>query len=463
MVVSNGRGKTAKDTTRPFIFPSLKVDGQLWTSQVEIPNEGQGILVAQQEAAKVIRQRRAAMKAKEITVPLSGDSEVSKEPSRSEAAVAVSPVMSPKAVGPAVQEWLALHLPSSESLMSAAASMVGLQGVENRVRDLVANFKDDLDSFKAGFTSWFASVQSEWTAIVSNANDLLTAWGLKVDEVDSFTAALKTDLEAYVATLRGPKGNVGNTGMAGAATTVVDRLPKGKGVDFTRPFLGRDAVVGDICIDATTDMRYGWRWDGQGWERGPAMVSLQVRDVRVNSLDAAPRVNSPQTVIRPGSGSGGGLEKFLISTLGQGSYADLASNANWASAGYDSRAGELWIEVSDPATGLSGVVACVFDVGNNASETRLTEFALTGRLFEGAVPPDVDLDVIRGGIPPIPPSVTAVTNIGTAHTFVRVRVGANVGGSANYIIRGGIVWLQQAQGIAIPNDQSGPRPNWTWG
>ena len=263
-------------------------------------------------------------------------------------------------------------------------------------------------------------------------------------------------LEAQAASLRGPAGPRGRVGqglIAGAG-----RRPE------KRPD-GSEWSPGDSWLDTKAEGFQLQYLDAAGqWSKPARLVPApKLINATQNVLDMAPRTSTSLQIVNPGSGSGGGLEKFLISTLGQGSEADLASNANWASAGYDSRAGELWIEILNPATGLSGVVACVFDVGLNATETRLTEFALTGRLFEGAVPPDVDLDVIRGGIPPIPPSVTGVTNIGTAHTVVRVRVGANVGGSANYIIRGGIVWLQQAQGIAIPNDQNGPRPNWTWG
>ena len=321
------------------------------------------------------------------------------------------------------------------------------QGAEQRLADL--------DGQQQAMLSSVSEAVSEGQEAVASAVQSLEQRG--AEALSDIEQQALTSAQEIARRQRGPQG------LAGSGTTVCPEDPS-EVSNFGERWFGRALVPGDAALQTTENGLIAHRYVGDRWVKSAELLPKVVTATGPSILDRSVKNSNSIQIVQPGGGGGGGgLEKFLISTLGQGSYADLASNANWASAGYDSRAGELWIEVLNPATGLSGVVACVFDVGLNATETRLTEFALTGRLFEGAVPPDVDLDVIRGGIPPIPPSVTAVTNIGTAHTIVRVRVGANVGGSANYIIRGGIVWLQQAQGIAIPNDQNGPRPNWTWG
>jgi len=359
-------------------------------------------------------------------------------------------------------------LPSDSALASWAAQAARVSLSHQEMAALADQTVATCDAAAKGAEERLSQLDETQQAMINTVSEAVSeaqeGVASAVQSLQQQGAATLSDIEQQALTSaqeiarrqRGPQG------LAGSGVTVATEDPS-EVSNFGERWFGRALVPGDAALQTTENGLIVHRYVGDRWLKSAELLPKVVTATGPSILDNSTKVNAPITIVRPGSGGGGGLEKFLISTLGQGSYADLASNANWASAGYDSRSGELWIEVLDPATGLSGVVACVFDVGINATETRLTEFALIGRLFEGAVAPDVDLDVIRGGIPPIPPGVTGITNIGTAHTIVRVRVGGNIGGSVNYIIRGGIVWLQQAQGIAIPNDQSGPRPNWTWG
>lgn len=366
---TNTAVRGGKKEARPWVFPTLKVDGVVHAQEISIPNTGQEFERAMQQAAQKVRQIRAAEAAEEAqrtvstgvdTVPSSVDSEPSKDPNSGSSAVNGRAVLSTPDVEGPIREWLAQHLPSSEQLFAASASLVGLQGIDARVRDLVASFQEGLDGYRKDFTAWRDGVVNEWADIVGNAGELLTAWGAKLAEIDAFKADLEKRLFAAIADKVGPQGRVGNTGMAGAAVTVVDRLPKGKGIDFTRPYLKRDAVVGDICIDGTTDMRYGWRWDGQRWERGPAMVSLQVRDVRVSAVDNSTKAYTTQNIVRPGGGGGGGGERLMVNSATRGAKVVIADSSNWVAAGIDSpQAGTLLLSIEDTSTAARGAVQAI--------------------------------------------------------------------------------------------------------
>ena len=358
-----------------------------------------------------------------------------------------------------------LELASPESIAACAMAAAMAAGSAEATITAGQKAREELQGVADAATERLDVLEGQVGETAAAVGQLLVDGQQRLDQVGAemlakTTAAISkriAGLEVQASQLRGPKGDRGRVGqglIAGAGKRPEQRPD------------GSDWAPGDSWLDTKAE---GFQLsylgsDGQ-WSKPARLVpSPRLINATQNVLDMAPRSTNSIQIVQPGSGGGGGgLEKFLVSTVARGSTVDLASNANWASAGYDSTGGELWIEVSDTSSAKSGVVACAFDVGAAAGDTRLTEYALTGVLFEGTGQPDVDLDVIRGGIPPIPASVTGVSNIGTAHTVVRVTIGGNIGGSATYIVRGGVIWLQQAQGIAIPNDQTGPRPNWTWG
>ena len=90
MAIRNGRRALSAPERRPYVFPKLKVDGELWPEEVSIPNRGQSLLEAQQEAGAMIRKKRAAMAP---PVPTTGDNEEN-FPNSGTSAVDVSPVLS---------------------------------------------------------------------------------------------------------------------------------------------------------------------------------------------------------------------------------------------------------------------------------------------------------------------------------------------------------------------------------
>lgn len=466
------RSRGGSNEPRPFVFPSLKVDGELWTQEVVIPNRGQGMMAAQQEAAKVIRQRRAAMAAAEATVPAGEDSPESTVPTGGDSQavssadlVDVSQVLSPKTVDATIREWLAAHLPSAEQLFAASASLVGLQGIDARVRDLVASFQEGLDSYRAAFTSWFESVQGQWAALVANGEATLQQWSDQIAEVSRWRDDLEQRLFAAIADKRGPKGDLGNTGMAGAATTVVDRLPKGKGPDFLIPYIGRSAVVGDIAIDASTVARFAWRWDGQSWERGPSMTSIQVRDVRVNSMDAAPRITVTGTASSTSGGAtSGGGERLLVRALPRASYQTISDASRWGSAlvarpdasTINSATISMEIAAADGAfMGQRAVLHSVltFEPDGTGVKIGYSEFSVLGELasIEG-FNPRFQVQFVRPRVP---------TGVRPAPTYpdalrvpiIELQVDATATGKpSNYLLSGYTLWNLPFPAVTRPKE-----------
>ncbi|CAK6697951.1 hypothetical protein MNNICLKF_02349 [Synechococcus sp. CBW1107] len=464
MAIRNGRrAPGGQPERRPYVFPSLKVDGELWAEPVSIPNRGQGLLEAQQEAAAMIRAKRAAMAP---TVPASVDSEESNLPNSGASAVDVSPVLSPTpapvAVEQTIREWLAAHLPSSEQLFAASASLVGLQGIDARVRDLVASFQEGLDSFRAGFSSWWDGVQAEWAALTAQAAETLAQWQQQMGEVAAWRDDLEQRLFAAIADKVGPKGAVGSTGMAGAATTVVDRLPKGKGADFLFPYIGRNAVLGDIAIDGSTDMRYAWRWTGQSWERGPAMTSLQVRDVKISAMDASTKVTSSMVTTRAG-GSGSGGEKLRSRLAPVNTSVQLADSSNWRNTTQDPTAGQLFLEYTAADGSLQGRkgYAAISFVWEPSSDS-FTEYALIGDISGGYT---VQLNIQRSAAV-VPGGITGSLPPGTTCTQIFGRLvptpGSGTTTTTQFLLSGVVLWAFSAKGTSIPANQSPETPLWTW-
>jgi hypothetical protein len=444
---------------RPFTFPSLKVDGELWTEKVVVENRGQGILAAQQEAAKIIRQRRAAMAVDEVSVEkvepvITPTSAPSQE---------AQPSLPPRQLDQWIRAWLEENLPSSEQLFQAAASLVSLQGIENRVRDLVVNFKDDLDAFKSGFTSWFDGIQKEWAVMVAGAGELQAEWRQQLVELTSWRSKFEAELREFVKTLRGPQGKVGPEGMAGSAVTIVDRLPKGRGVDFTIPYLKRPAIVGDCLIDGSTDMRYAWRWDGQSWERGPAMVSLQVRDVKVASVMGAPQYTTQVIQKTGGGGSGGGGEALTANRLILNSPSPITDSSNWAGIA-DPTSGVLELEIralDGSYVGQSAV--CIASFAWDTGGDKWQEFALNGSLANVF---NIDLSIRRSAAV-APTAFTGVFPTTASRLVINAQPvlvpGASAGGTTRFALAGSVEYNRESDTkIYLPTDKI-PEPLWHWG
>jgi len=479
MALRNGRSRGDQGGRRPFVFPSLKVDGELWTEEVVIPNRGQNVMDAQLEAGQVIRQRRAAIAAAnaaamEATVPSSEDSPESTVPSSGDShpnsgssLVDVSQVLSPQRVDSVIREWLAAHLPSTEQLFSASASLVGLQGIDQRVRDLVASFQEGLDSYRAAFTSWFEGVQQNWAGLVATGEATLQQWQDAIAQIGPWKADLEQRLFAAIADKVGPQGKVGPEGMAGTATTVVDRLPKGKGPDFLFPYIGRNAIVGDIAIDASTDMRYAWRWTGQAWERGPAMTSLQVRDVKISSLDASTKTY-PTVSAATASGGGGTVgTPIMAATVAKNSAITIGDTSRFVVGGYDSlTSGIVLLEVialDGTAAGHRSSLAAGFQFLAGGSDTfRFTEFSSLGDLFNG---PSPLADVTFSGqlaAATVPAVIGASAPAGTKPaSYLFVTITSRDPATTKYLLRGDILWNMDPATTAIPNTQLPPKqPAW---
>jgi hypothetical protein len=273
------------------------------------------------------------------------------------------------------------------------------------------------------------------------------------------TAATLTTLTARVADLRGPRGSVG---AAGVSTVIGSGQPQG--ADALMALINRGAIVGDCYIDGSDNDRRAYRWDGQSWESGPAMATVQVRDVKISALDASTKQFPVVSAAAGGGGGGTGGEPLLVNRAALSTGVMIADSSNWAGVS-DPTAGQLVVEIvaldgtlqgrrgfacvdftwqpsgaQDSQAGLLGDLAGVFDL--NLSYQRVAATAPAGLGI--AIPPATSCLQVFATVVPDPG-------------------GGGTGGVTNFRISGDLEWAHQSLGQAVPlNSSAGLKPLWRW-
>jgi hypothetical protein len=263
--------------------------------------------------------------------------------------------------------------------------------------------------------------------------------------------------ELDVAKMRGPSGARGRIGQG---------LIAGAGKRPEKRPDGSDWAPGDSWMNTKAEgftLEY-LAADGSWSQPARLVPAPKLINAQQNVLDMAPRNNISLSTVRAGGGSGGGGEKLLTDSAVKGGTVTIADSSNWTTAGHQNpKSGTVFVEVADANTGERGTVHAVIVTGNNVGDTRVTEFALLGSLFEkGAASPDVDIDALIGGAV-VPPGLTGVSPLpGATRTLVKIRIGANLGTGGPYILSGMVFWNQRAEGRAIDLNQPSPQPAWIW-
>lgn len=313
MAIYRKRQKSKDKEPRPFVFPSLKVDEQVYQREISIPNIGQGLDAALGEAVQMIRDKRAEQDVESVratedsfdepaveeeipTVPASEDSEESNNPNSGDSLVDVRPLLSTEEAGEVVIPWLQANLPSADQLMAASASMIALIGVEQRTKDLLDSMRGGFVQVGTEFRSWFTARQSEWTQLQTNVASAITEVESSVAELLTWKRQLESELRAIQKSMIGPTGAKGSQGNWGAVCLVSDKTPSGADASLMQRFIDRDAIKGDTLIDGTNKMRYAWMFDGTAFQRGPSMVTMEIRDVRVTAADMSTKVQVTQAI-----------------------------------------------------------------------------------------------------------------------------------------------------------------------
>ena len=331
---------------------------------------------------------------------------------------------------------------------ATATTLVQLDGAVKAADERLAGIEGTVGQTAAAVGELLADVRaSVETAEAQRDAKLATAISKRI-----------TQLEVQAAQLRGPKGERGRIGQG---------LIAGAGKRPEKRPDGSDWAPGDSWMNTKAEgftLEY-LAADGSWSQPARLVPAPKLINAQQNVLDMAPRNNISQSIVRAGGGSGGGGEKLLTDSVGKGGTVTIADSSNWTTAGHQNpKSGTVFVEVADANTGERGTVHAVIVTGTNVGDTRVTEFALLGSLFEkGAASPDVDIDATPGNAV-VPPGLSGVSPLpGATRTLVTIRIGANLGSAGGpYILSGMVFWNQRAEGRAIDLKQPSPQPAWIW-
>jgi hypothetical protein len=401
------------------------------------------------------------------------------------------------------QELLAARLEKQRLAAEAEQRQAALNADEDTRLAVREEFRSEIDALTRGVLDGAAAVQSreiliveksqEWEQrheeIVAGSEQLLADAKAQVEFSNATTQAntdalnehmanqrqqfseLESELRATVQTLRGPKGDKGERGLAGSGVARADADPRlVDPVSAGQKWFGRALVPGDQVRWSQKDGARIFRTaDGKTWQEVDFETNKQeLVSQPISVLDQSTKSTVLVTnQLTGGGGGGGGLEHFVTNRTSGSNFIVLADSSNWSAAGFqDPRSGFIWLELLDPGTATSGTLSCVFDAGVQVGTTELTTFAMTGVLFDAA---DliVELDAVRIPAPVIPPSLAAqgVTAAPGASAATQIKMRAYSPARGDLLIRGGVSWLMDAEAKPrLPTDPTplADQPMWIW-
>ncbi|MEY4359799.1 MAG: hypothetical protein RLZZ631_1285 [Cyanobacteriota bacterium] len=340
-----------------------------------------------------------------------------------------------------------------EETLRLASQIALAAGAAQAVEATAHQAQEELMAIAEAAQSRLDALSSEQAAGLSRVADVVE-WSRSQVELTSAQvvadakkqiAQLVTTTTARVADMRGPKGATGNPG---SCTTVGAGVPEG--ADALMPLIERGAIKGDVYIDGADDNRRAYRWTGEGWEPGPAMATVQVRDVRVQAL------NTGNTVFAGGSGSGSGASSSGTDPLTTRSIAGTGRASNpigdslrWSIPLHQrglptptSCKVAVQLTAADgPQAGknLFVLAGLLYEPGGGGLvSTRFTEFSSLGDL-EPNLSVGFNMQIQPAGAAPggISVSVPPGTNAST----VFLTIDGNSTGATRFFVAGSIEWL----------------------
>jgi len=345
-------------------------------------------------------------------------------------------------------------------LTGASAAALAVEGAAEKaigeiqsVSDEARQSLDDLNARSVEHTRQVAD-------LVTGARQQLQATqGQVVADSKKAVSQLITTATARIADLRGPRGAVG---AAGASTVIGSGRPEGPSV--MEALIGRGAVVGDCLIDGSDNDRRAYRWDGQSWEPGPAMATVQVRDVKISALDNSTKNYPTVTASATGGGGGTGGEPLLVNRATLNVNQRIADSSNWAGVS-DPTAGQLVVEIVALDGALAGRrgFACI-DFVWQPTGAQDSQGGLLGDLA-GVF----DLNLSYQRIPASAPAGITITIPTAAQalqvfaTIVPTPGGTGTGSVTQFRVSGDLEWAHQSLGQAVPiSSNLGIKPLWRW-
>jgi archaellum component FlaC len=360
-----------------------------------------------------------------------------------------------------------LEIASPESIAACAMAAAMAAGSAEATIQAGIKAREDLKSSVETADAKIEELDGTVKQVVETVGNLVTDCRQMVERntasmITKVTDAISkriTGLEVQASQMRGPKGNTGNPGVS---TLIGSGKPNGPSA--LEALIGRGAVIGDCYIDGSDDNRRAYRWNGDIWEPGPSMATVQIRDVKVSALDASTKVYPTQSSTVPtGSGSGGG-EKLISKTATSGGSVRIGDTSNWTTSPtstQDPVSGTLFVEVvatNGTYVGHRGYATIAFTYSDGKDEA--TEYAMVGDLA-GIFRCDL---TIGRTVAVSPTGVTVVIPSGALRTTVDLTIvaeGAD-GGTNNFLINGTILWAMSSKGTATLPGTVSEQPSWIW-
>ncbi|QVV66767.1 hypothetical protein [Synechococcus sp. LA31] len=264
-------------------------------------------------------------------------------------------------------------------------------------------------------------------------------------------------LEVAASQLRGPKGDRGRVGQG---------LIAGAGKRPEKRPDGSDWAPGDSWLDTRAEGFQLEYLDAAGkWSKPARLVPApRLIQATANVVDMAPRINSPQTIIRPGSGGGAGSGEHLLTRAANYNLpVTIADSSNWTTTTQDPTSGNLLLEVvavDGAFAGKRGFASIAFNYSAGVSES--VEYALLGDLANVF---KFDLTVGRSPAS-VPSGITATLPPGASRTTLTLQIlpdgGGGTGGVGQFLLSGVVLWTFRSKGRAQDPATATEQPAWNW-
>jgi len=220
----------------------------------------------------------------------------------------------------------------STSVVAAAAAIAGRGEAEAAARaDWELRHEELISGAEAAITEAQAQVQAAQAVTQASTEQVQS----ELDQHRQTLSSLEAELRTTVAGLQGPQGFTGPTGLAGSGVTTCTESPEA--VDpssFGQRWFGRELVPGDSTLQITPNAVQVWRYTGNQWLQGPAIVPKQdLIDAKISALDNSTKQTTLVTNQNTTVGGGGGGTLPLLRrevTLGGGNnLIPIARGYDW--------------------------------------------------------------------------------------------------------------------------------------
>lgn len=354
----------------------------------------------------------------------------------------------------------------SQAVMTSGAAIVG-QAERSEAKQL--EWEQRHESVVAASEEAVATAQEQVTFAQATTQQSVEQVQEELTAAKEQIASLESELRATVLTLRGPKGDKGDRGLAGSGVGYIDADPTRMEIGSVgERFFGRPVVAGDLLFQRTPDALIVWRTaDGKGWSQVDRIVNKQeLVSSKLSVLDQSTKVNAPITIVRAGGGGGGsGGESLLANRIALNAPVGIGDTSNHG--GEDIRSGEFELELRALDGSLAGrtlSLITAFNYDGGTAGPTFTEYALEGSL-KSVFEIDLSMYLAAAGVPT---GVTTTLPIGaqalrTSATVRPIPGVTGTGGVTRFALRGSVEYNTLATGRAYgPNEQM-PSLLWHWG